>query len=86
VGAHCINRKSAIENPQSSGQWQPQPPPPQQWPPPPDFLPAELSAAPAAANVENFLSSLLEPQWGHFVPVHLDERTKTSLSFPHFSQ
>ena len=38
------------------------------------------------ANVENFFSSLAEPQLGHFVPSHLLERTKISLSFSHFPQ
>jgi len=40
----------------------------------------------AEANVENFLSSLLEPQCGHFVPSQLLERTRISLSCSHFPQ
>lgn len=40
----------------------------------------------ADANVENFFSSLVEPQCGHFVPSHLLERTRISLSFSHFPQ
>jgi hypothetical protein len=66
-------------------QWQAQPPP-QQCPPPPDFPAGALSAAPAAAKVENFLSSFAEPQCGHLVPFQFDERTRISLSRPHFSQ
>jgi hypothetical protein len=38
------------------------------------------------AKVENFFSNLVEPQCGHFVPVHLLERTMISLSRSHFSQ
>jgi hypothetical protein len=49
-------------------------------------LAGELWAALAAAKVENFLSSLLEPQCGHFVPLQLAERTRISLSRPHLSQ
>jgi hypothetical protein len=44
-------------------------------------LPAVL-----AAKVENFFESLSEPQRGQGVPSQLLERTRTSLSFPHFSQ
>ena len=40
----------------------------------------------AEANVENFFSSLLEPQCGHFVPAQSLERTRTSLSCSHFPQ
>jgi hypothetical protein len=44
-------------------------------------------APPAAdAKTESFLASLVEPQCGHFVPSQLLERTRTSLSFSHFSQ
>ena len=47
--------------------------------------PVQLGASPppveAAANVENFLVSLVEPQCGHFVPFHSEERTSSSLSF-----
>jgi len=56
-------------------------------------VPVQLGAgaAPAGpavedANVENFFSSLLEPQCGHFVPSHLLERTRISLFFSHFPQ
>ena len=38
------------------------------------------------AKTENFLVSFLEPQLGHGVPSQSLERTRTSLSFPHFSQ
>jgi hypothetical protein len=46
--------------------------------------PAEAAAL--AANVENFFSSLAEPQRGHFVPFQRLERTSTSLSSPQPSQ
>jgi len=41
---------------------------------------------PVDANVENFFSSFVEPQCGHFVPFQLLERTRISLSRSHFSQ
>ncbi len=67
-------------------QWHAQPPP-QQWPPPEDFAGAlAVAGVPAAAKVENFLSSFAEPQCGHLVPFQFEERTRISLSFPHFSQ
>jgi hypothetical protein len=49
---------------------------------------AGASLLPAAldAKVENFLSSLVEPQWGHFVPFQSLERTRISLSRSHFPQ
>ncbi len=40
----------------------------------------------AEAKVENFFSSLVEPQCGHFVPSHWLERTRISLSRSHFPQ
>jgi hypothetical protein len=40
----------------------------------------------ADAKVENFFSSLVEPQRGHFVPSQLLERTRISLSRSHFPQ
>jgi hypothetical protein len=40
----------------------------------------------AEAKVENFLSSFVEPQCGHFVPVQSLERTRISLSRSHFPQ
>ena len=40
----------------------------------------------AEAKVENFLASLVEPQFGHLVPFQSLERTRISLSFSHFSQ
>ena len=40
----------------------------------------------ADANTENFFSSFVEPQCGHFVPSQLLERTSISLSFSHFPQ
>jgi hypothetical protein len=46
-----------------------------------------LAAPPAEeANTESFLMSLVEPHAGHFVPFQSFERTRISLSFPHFSQ
>jgi hypothetical protein len=46
---------------------------------------AELPAV-AEAKVENFFSSLVDPQCGHFVPSQFLERTRISLSRSHFSQ
>jgi hypothetical protein len=61
---------------------------PQEW-----GVPVQLGAGAAPtgparedANVENFFSSLLEPQCGHFVPSQLLERTRISLSCSHFPQ
>jgi hypothetical protein len=48
-------------------------------PPPPP--PATLDA-----KVENFFSNRVEPHFGHGVPFQSDDRTSTSLSFPHFPQ
>ncbi len=47
-----------------------------------------LGAAPAVAEakVENFLASFVDPQCGHFVPLHSLERTRISLSRSHFPQ
>jgi len=48
---------------------------------------ASLAAPPAEeAKTESFLVSFVEPQAGHFVPFQSFERTRISLSFPHFSQ
>ena len=47
---------------------------------------AVVLLAAAEAKVENFLSSLVEPQCGHFVPSQLLERTRISLSRSHFPQ
>jgi len=60
------------------------PPPPPPLPMPHD--PASLAPAEFEANVENFFSSLVEPQWGHLVPAQSLERTSISLSFSHFPQ
>jgi hypothetical protein len=52
-------------------------------------LPAQDSAAASPledANTENFFDSFAEPQWGHFVPSQLLERTSISLSFSHCPQ
>jgi hypothetical protein len=40
----------------------------------------------AEANVENFFDSFFEPQCGHSEFLQFDERTRISLSHPHFSQ
>jgi hypothetical protein len=45
-----------------------------------------LPAVAEDAKVENFFSSLVEPQCGHFVPSQLLERTRISLSRSHFPQ
>ena len=68
----------------TNAQWPPRAPPPPRWP---YFFSGVFTApGPAEAKVENFLSSLLEPQCGHLVPLQSDERAKISLSRPHFSQ
>ena len=61
---------------------------PQEWGVPVQLGAGAALALPAIeeANVENFFSSLVEPQLGHFVPSHLLERTRISLSFSHFPQ
>jgi hypothetical protein len=38
------------------------------------------------ANVENFFSSRLDPQWGHLAPFQSLDRTRISLSLSHFPQ
>jgi len=38
------------------------------------------------AKTDSFLSSRVEPQWGHFVPFQSLERTSISLSLSHFPQ
>lgn len=68
-----VNRKSQI-------QWQLQAPPQQCPPPLPPLATVPGEPALAAANVENFLDNLFEPQRGHPVPFQSDERTRTSLS------
>ena len=47
---------------------------------------ASLSLPLAEANTESFLASFVEPHCGHFVPFHVMERTRISLSRSHFSQ
>jgi hypothetical protein len=66
-------------------QWHPQCPP-QPCPPLRGFLAEGDSAAPAAANVENFLDNFFEPQCGHSEFFQSVERTRISLSRSHFSQ
>ena len=57
--------------------------PPQ--PPPPPFIGQE-GPGPADGlaifeeNTDNFLSNLVEPQWGQRVPFQREERTRISLS------
>jgi len=48
----------------------------------------ELAGALAAdeANTDSLFSNFVEPQCGHFVPFHLLDRTRISLSLSHFSQ
>lgn len=60
----------------------------QQPPPPPPLSQEEASLPPALAEAktENFFSSFVEPHCGHLAPFQLLERTRISLSFPHFSQ
>jgi hypothetical protein len=70
----------------------PQHPPPPQEPrphdPPPLHERLALAWLPpmAEANTDNILESFAEPQCGHFVPFHLLERTKISLSCSQLSQ
>jgi len=47
---------------------------------------ASLPPGPAEAKVENFLDNFREPQCGHSEFFQLVERTRISLSRPHFSQ
>jgi hypothetical protein len=53
-------------------------------------LPVQLGASslppPDDANTDSFFESLVEPQWGHFAPCHLLDRTNISLSCSHFPQ
>jgi hypothetical protein len=65
--------------------------PPQQQPQEPDEV--EQAGAsppsvppPADANTESFLVKRVDPQQGHGVPFHLLDRTRISVSFPHFPQ
>jgi len=48
--------------------------------------PSLLSPPPEDAKTDSFFVSLVEPHAGHFVPFQSFERTRISLSFPHFSQ
>jgi hypothetical protein len=47
---------------------------------------AEVVTELAEANVENFLDNFFEPQCGHSEFFQSVERTRISLSRPHFSQ
>jgi len=47
---------------------------------------ADSSPVALDANTESFFVNRVEPQWGHGVPSQLLDRTRTSLSFSHFSQ
>jgi hypothetical protein len=38
------------------------------------------------ANVESFFVSFVDPHWVHLAPSQWLERTRISLSFPHFPQ
>jgi len=52
-------------------------------------LQADVSAEsppPLEANTDNFFFKRFDPHLGHGVPVHLLERTRISLSAPHFPQ
>ena len=44
------------------------------------------SEGPDEAKTESFLTSLVEPHFGHWVPSQLTERTRISLSVSHFWQ
>jgi len=39
-----------------------------------------------AANTDSFFTSFVDPHSGHFAPFQSEERTSTSLSFPHALQ
>jgi hypothetical protein len=47
---------------------------------------SEESPPPLEANTDNFFVTRFDPHLGQGVPVHLLERTRTSLSAPHFPQ
>jgi len=50
-------------------------------------LPVQTGASsplPPEAKTESFFESFVEPQLGHFVPFQSFERTRISLSLPHF--
>jgi len=49
-------------------------------------VPASLAPLEFEAKVESLFSSLVEPQWGHFVPAQSLERTRISLSLSHLPQ
>ena len=53
---------------------------------PPPLPDEEVPPALAEANVENFLDNFFEPQCGHSEFFQFVERTRISLSRPHFSQ
>ena len=66
--------------------------PPQQ-PPAPGGMPHGIAGADApledavdAAKTDSFLTSRVDPQAGHGVPFQSEDRTSTSLSFPHALQ
>jgi hypothetical protein len=44
------------------------------------------AADPPDAKTESRFLRRVEPQWGHLVPLQSLDRTRTSLSFAHFSQ
>jgi hypothetical protein len=49
-------------------------------------MPDDVSPALAGAKVENFFANFFEPQCGHSALFQSVERTRISLSRPHFSQ
>jgi hypothetical protein len=51
-----------------------------------DAEPQLLDWATLAENADSFFVNFFEPQCGQGVPCQRLERTRTSLSFPHFSQ
>jgi hypothetical protein len=59
---------------------------PQEWGVPLHDGPSLASPPAEDAKTESFFVSLVEPHAGHFVPFQSFERTRISLSFPHFSQ
>jgi hypothetical protein len=50
------------------------------------LLPDDVSPALAEANAENFFANFFEPQCEHSAFFQSVERTRISLSRPHFSQ
>jgi len=80
-----------MARPGAEAQFSPQAPPPQQppewtWPPQGAQDGAEPACSLEGANTDSFLVNWVEPQEGQAVPFQSDERTSTSLSFPHFLQ